>query len=208
MLRANRLCQAFSVTTRTRRRCSGSAPTWRSWTNSSRSATCARALAHSRRACAASIGWLTLPQSMVSRTPGSSTMKRSFGLRPVCGPVVVRQGAFGHQRALAANERRLHQRGRRQVPADPARRGDAQIFEAVMIDAWSRAAARRKPPPCSCGPKAPPIKAQQRSGVDVPANRDAKRYAGLASERVAQVIAGLPERPQLARAPAASPDRS
>ena len=43
MLRANRLCQACSVTTRTWSRCAGSAPAYRSWTNSSRPATWATA---------------------------------------------------------------------------------------------------------------------------------------------------------------------
>ncbi len=89
MLRANRLCHACSVITRTLIRWAGSAPANRSWTNRSRPSTWATAR-RSRpakwRDCSA---WLVEPQSISRLISAPATKNLSLGERPVKRPVVA-----------------------------------------------------------------------------------------------------------------------
>ena len=79
----NRLCQAYSVMTRTGTRKSGWAPTKTSATKSSSPPVVSSAAVRSASNCSGSIGWLIAPHATVSSVVASRTMYLSFGERPV-----------------------------------------------------------------------------------------------------------------------------
>ena len=116
-LRANRLCHAYSVMTRTGRRYVGSAPAKQSWTKSSLS------VERRDQVCVQRVELRRLHRP-VDLAPGDVRLAR----RLADDELVVRRTAgvlagaaderpFGGNHAFAASDRLLVQRGRRQIPA-------------------------------------------------------------------------------------------
>ena len=63
------------------------------------------------------------------------------------------QRAIRDPHAFATGERQLHERGRWQVPMGPARRGEAEVFETLIIDDEVTLLHDDEPPPYLCGTK-------------------------------------------------------
>jgi hypothetical protein len=74
---------------------------------------------------------------------------------PGVGPGRGEQRAIRDSHAFAPGKRQLHQGGRRQVPMGPARRSEAKIFEALIIDDEVTLLHDDQPPPYLCGDKEP-----------------------------------------------------